>query len=342
MDFVLDFGNARIKWFDPRTNVYGDCRHAIVELSENDWQRANGRKQIHEGFARINGVPFVFGDSARRYRIPDRPRGAARYRDTYYGVALAYALALGFERSIRGVTLFASHAPGDIQYARHLIEAARKQWSVETSAGAFEFNVKDVQTFDEPLGGYTHFVFTEKGAERKRNPLANVTTLVIDVGGYTVDVAAIDPGGEIDPLSLKSTRTGILHMTETFEAELRANNASLFQDAGNLDIRRIENAILSGIYPFGKNPINCKQEAVDAMNSLVNDVMDIIRTAGGEANYDIMLVTGGGAALIFDKLEQALPRAQFLMAEPQRALMKYANVFGGGKLGAVLRQAGML
>jgi hypothetical protein len=342
LDFVLDFGNARIKWFDPRTNVYDDCRHAIVQLSDNDWQRVVGRGKPPEGYARINGVPFVFGDAARRYLIPERPRGAARYRDTYYGVALAYALARGFRRTVRNVTLLASHAPADIKYARNLSAAARHQWTVQTGDGTFDFNVKHVTTFDEPLGGYTHFVFTEKGVERKRNPLEHVTTLVIDVGGYTVDVAAIDPEGIIDPLSLRSTRTGILQMTETFEAELRANNATLFQDTGDIDVRRIDTALLTGTFPFGKTPIDCHAEAESAVHGLVNEVIDVIQAAGGIADYDAMLVTGGGTALVFDALEAALPRAQFIMAEPQRALMKYANAFGGGKLAMVLRSTGVL
>lgn len=342
MDFVLDFGNARWKWFDPRSNEYGDCRHAIVPLTDNEWNKVVGRGQAPEGFIRVNGTPFVVGDSARRYLIPERPKGASRYKAEYYGVGLCYALSETLKRTMRNITLFASHSPQDIKYARNISAAARGRWVVESRYGELDFEVRDVQTFDEPLGGYTHFVFTEKGLERKKNPLAHVTTLVIDVGGYTVDVCAVDPEGEIDILSLKSTRTGILEMTSAFEAELRGNNATLFQDTGDIDIRKVELAILTGEFRFGKSTIDCHSEAQAAINELVNDVVQIITTAGGVANYEVMLVTGGGAAMIYDTLEQALPRALFMMAEPQRDLMKYANAFGGAKIAALLRNMGAL
>jgi hypothetical protein len=341
MDIVFDFGNARWKWFNPRTNQHSDCRHALAEISTGDWNKVVGRsKTPPEGFAKVNGVPFVYGDAARRYLISQRPQGASRYHRGYYGVGAAIALSEVLEKGARAVTLWASHAPDDINYARHLTEAAKGKWVVECGHGEREFTIKDVQTFDEPLGGYCHYTYTELGKERKKNPLATQTTLVIDVGGYTTDVIAIDPGGSIDLLSAKSSRSGIIHLVEAFENDLRTNNSTLFQDTGDIDIRRIESAILTGVYKFGKTPIDCAYEAQQAITGLVNDVIQIITGAGGAANYDVMLLTGGGAAMIHDTLVKALPRVEFLLAEPNRDLMKFANVFGGAKLAAMLRSLG--
>lgn len=341
-DFVLDFGNARIKWFEPRTNLYNDNRHAIVQLTETQWNAAIGRGKPKDGFIRVNGLPYVIGEAARRYLIPERPKGASRYRDVYYGVGLCYSLAEGFKRSMKNVTLIASHPPQDIIYARSLISAAKNNWQVFSSYGELEFTIGEVLTFDEPLGGYSHFVFTEKGTEKKNNPLATVTTLVIDAGGYTVDVAAIDAGGVIDTISLRSTRTGVLDVLEQFESELRGNNATMFQDTGDIDVKKIEQSLLSGEFKFGKNKIDCRREADAALNGFVNEVVQIINAAGGVANYEVMLLTGGGAALVYDRLCSALPRAEFLLAEPTMLHMKYANVFGGAKIAAMLRQAGEL
>lgn len=343
MDIVFDFGNARWKWFNPRTNQYGDCRHALVPISGSDWQKVLGRsKTPPEGFAMVNGTAYAYGDAARRYLIAQRPRGAARYHAQYYGVGAAIALSEVLERGARAVTLWASHAPADIQYTRQLEQAARGKWTVECGQGAREFTIKDVQTFDEPLGGYAHYVFTEKGIERKKNPLANQTTLVIDVGGYTTDVIAIDPGGAIDLMSAHSTRTGVIHLLEQFENELRANNATRFQNTGDIDVRRIENALMTGVFQFGKLQVDCSTEARAALNTLINDVIQVIRAAGGETNFDVMLLTGGGCALLYDALAQALPHVEFILAEPNRDLMKYANVFGGAKLAHMLRNVGAI
>jgi len=341
-DIVFDFGNAQCKWFNPLTNEYGNFRHAISELSETDWRAICGRGKPPEGYAKINGTGYAFGDAARRHIIREKPKGASRYHSTYYGVALAYAMSRALDKSKRNITLFASHAPRDIDYAERLKAAARSEWTVECAEGVFRYAVNVVHTFDEPLGGFSHFTFTEKGVEKKRNPLADSTTLVVDVGGYTVDVAAIDPGGEIDLGSLKSTVTGVNDMTARFERELRGNNTLLFQDAGELDIRRVEKAILGGEYKFGKKVIDCQLEATAALNTLTNDTVQVINQAGGITNFDSILLTGGGAALLAPSLERALPLAEFIMAEPRNELMMFANVFGGAKVAALLRNLGAI
>jgi len=340
-DIVYDFGNARVKWFVPRASRFEDFRHAIAELKEPEWQKVVGRKsKPPAGFARVNGTPFAFGDAARRYIISERPAGAARYKRTYYGPPLAYVLSEAFAKNVGKVIVVASHAPGDIGYARNLIESAKGEWYVESRHGELYFNVVDVLTFDEPVGGYSHFTLTEKGQEQKKNPFKDIMVLVVDVGGHTVDVMAIDPGAEIDLLSLKSTRTGITQMTEEFESALRANNRTMFQDAGDLDIRRVENAILTGAYQFGKVSVNCRDEVNAALNTLMNDVIQVIEKAGGAANFDYILLTGGGAVLLRNSLVQAYPRIDFIMADGNPDLMKFANVFGGAKILAMLQTLG--
>ena len=340
-EMVFDFGNAWAKWYNPRSKLYGSFMHAIAPLSENDWTRIARRGSPPEGIAKINGKPFAFGSAARRHTIQERPRGAARYRDIYYGVALAYSLSECLQRTDANVRVCGSHAPIDIDYAINLREAVFGQWEVESRHGYSAFNVRDVMTFDEPLGGYSHYVFTERGEERRSNPLAERYTLTIDVGGYTVDVVAVDPGGQIDIMSAHSTRTGVIDLLKGFESELRSNNAALFQDTPDLDIRRVENALMSGQYHFGKVELDCANEAVAAINSLVFDVTQVINAAGGVANFDVMLLTGGGAALIYEALCTALPSVEFVMAERERELMKYANVFGGAKLSALLKRMGV-
>ena len=93
---------------------------------------------------------------------------------------------------------------------------------------------------------------------------------------------------------------------------------------------------------FGKLELDCTELAQEAIIGLVNDVIQVINQAGGIANFEVMLLTGGGAALIYDVLCDALPRADFYLAEPTRDLMKFANVFGGAKVMNLLRVIGEL
>lgn len=340
-DLILDFGNARVKWFVPRTSAYGDFRHAFVELSDAQWRAVAGRGKPPTGFVRVNGTPFATGDAARRFAIPERPSGAARYRREYYGVGLASALASAFDspRKPLKITLMATHAPGDIHYVNDLRASALGRWEVESHADVSLFDVRDVVTIDEPLAGFMDYTLTERGSARRNNPLENVTTLVVDCGGYTTDVAAIDEGGVIDQLSLKSTRTGVINVLMQFERDLREHYKRHFQDTREIDVRRLESALLAGAFPFGRDMLDCQSLAYENRMTLVNDVVQIINASGGVANYDVFLLTGGGSAFIADDLERMFPRARFLFAEQDRDLMKYANVFGGAKMLALLRAA---
>lgn len=345
MDFVLDFGNARIKWYDPRESSFQDCRHAVAELRESDWNKIVGRNLPPEGFIKVNGKPYAIGDAARKHTIKERPRGASRYTPDYYGVGLCYALAASFQKSTRSIDLIATHAPQDIDYAKNLVSAAKQKWAVESAYGKLDFTIRDVFTLDEPIGGFANYAFNEQGHTNKHNIKRNSdsTTLVIDIGGYTTDVVAIDPDGTIDLLSIRSTRTGVLNLVEAFEQDLRSNNQDLFFDSQtDIDPRRLEKSIMSGKFSMQREVIDCSEEAKAAKNSLVNDVTDIIKAAGGIVNYDLFLLTGGGVFLIYDELAAAMPRAIFQKSEPKQDRMRFSNAFGAHKLLQMLRVQGAI
>lgn len=336
---IWDFGNARWKWFVPANKAKGDYRHAIAPLSDGQWKEIVGRGKPPEGIARVNGVPYAFGDAARNHIIAERPKGAARYTPTYYGVATAFAMADIIRGSDERIALYASHAPQDIRYIDKLLDALDGPWTVECKHGVLNIGFKSVNVFDEPLGGFAHATLTDDGDSKKKNPLANKTTLVIDVGGYTTDIVAVDPGGVIDILSARSSRSGTIKLFSDFDRDLRDNNADLFQSVGGLDPRRVEAALNTGIYQYGKLSIPCHNEAQANVNALVNDTTQIINEAGGPANYDTMLLTGGGGAMIYRTISSAIPTVDFMLAEEVTDNMKFANVFGGAKIAALMKRA---
>lgn len=343
VEFVLDFGNSWGKWYSPGLNLRGNFRHAIARLSEGDWRNYAGRVGTPpNGYIRVNDTPYAIGDAARRHTIQERPRGASRYDESYYGVGLAYALACAFQRSTRPITLYASHAPIDIAYADDLKMAARGVWQVEAFGERMVFDVRHVHTFDEPIGGFNHFVLTWDGTVMKRNPIKDEIVLICDIGGHTVDVGAIDPGGNIDIASFKSTRTGVLQVIESFVEEVRANNRLMFKNTGDLDPRKVDEAIRTGFYKGGRHKLDCTNESLAATQTLINDVIQIIDSMGGVMNYDHILLTGGGSALLFDRLQTELPQIEFLLVEQNLEEIQYANVYGGAKLFKLLKRLGAL
>lgn len=337
MRIIFDFGNARGKWFVPKKNLYGDFLHAVYQLTSDQWSKAVGRGRPPKGYLKVNGVPYAVGDAARMYVLRERPKGAARYNELYYGAGAALAMAEGIGKSCK-VQMWCSHAPQDADYAADIVAIMRKKWVIESATGVMEFEVESVNTFDEPLGGAAHFSFNEDGTERKINPLSGKRGLIVDVGGHSCDRAVIE-AGRIDPLSVDSVIIGTLEAVTRFEKALKSRYKREFQSTTtNLDIQRVEAALVKGFYQFGNKELDCKDEAKAALSTLVNDVIQVIKDAGGAANFDVILLTGGGAALIYDLLVESFPQITFLMAEKTRALMKYANVFGGAKIATLVRR----
>lgn len=189
-DIFFDFGNADVKYFDGAKS-FGYFRHAIAEISETQWREVCGRaKQPPEGYIATGGKYFAYGDKARRHVLRDKPRGASRYTPEYYGVGLMAAISELYDASHRVINVFASHAPRDFGYTDDIRNAVHGRWKFVTHRGDYNINIKQVETFDEPLGGFNHAMLTKNGKVLKSNPYRESTVLVVDVGGYTVDVVA--------------------------------------------------------------------------------------------------------------------------------------------------------
>lgn len=341
-DIFLDFGNADVKYFDGM-KAYSHYRHAIAPITESEWRTIVGRSKMPPvGYIAIEGKYFAIGDKAVRYVLKEKPRGADRYTPDYYGVAMAYAISELYPSDTRLINLFASHAPRDAAYVDDIRQAALGYWHFTTHNGTYKVHVKTVECFDEPAGGFNHAVLTKDGRALKNNPYRDSTVLVLDVGGYTCDVIAVDPQGMIDDNSYDSTLTGVISAYDFFERELRSAHKAEFKGVGELAPRRLETAMLTGKFPYGNSQIDCADLGKQAINSLVNNISEVIKASGGVANFDVVLLTGGGSALVHEALKAHIRTIDFILVEPDRELMRYANVFGGAKLFAMLKRLGVL
>ena len=108
----------------------------------------------------------------------------------------------------------------------------------------------------------------------------------------------------------------------------------------NIDPRRLEAALASGSYSFGGSHLDCMLMASQSRAELVNDIVQVIRSAGGVANFDNILLTGGGGQMVKADLAKAYPGINFLMAESEPDLMRFANAFGAVKLSFMMESLG--
>ena len=332
---VLDAGNSIIKGKIARREQ-GEIAfpHALRRLTESEYQKILSRARTNgssKDYIRVNGVPYVIGESAERHGLVSKRSGAARYTRDYYGVLAAATLVQLYGRG-REVAIFGSHAPGDVKYREDLMRSVVGDWEVEMGESKANFKVIYANTFDEPVGGLMNVLLTEDGQHYQHAHVGDGRSLVIDIGGFTTDFLAVNPGGEVDYSLAQSVPLGIQSVISDFEDSFRNNHLEAVKDTPVLPPERVRSAITTGVFEGGGRKFSCKQDVEEATSLFLNRFSDTYqRLAGGALAWDTIILTGGGSALLHDKLKPLLKHRSIMLADDLDSL-HIANVRGGLKL----------
>ena len=332
---VLDAGNSIIKAKIARREQ-GEIAfpHAIRQLSESEYEKILSRARINGNsmdYFRVNGKPYAVGESAERHGIVTPRSGTARYTKDYCGVLAAISLAQFYGRG-REVAVFASHPPGDVKYRQDLMKSIIGEWEVETGQSKANFRVIYANTFDEPVGGLMNVLLTEDGQHYQYPQIGDGRSLVVDIGGFTTDFLAVNQGGEVDYTLARSVPLGIQAVISDFEESFRANNLEVVKHTPVLPPDRVRKSIASGVFEGGGRKYPCHQEVEEATSLFLNRFADSYqRLAGGSLVWDTIILTGGGSALLYSRLEPILKHRNVIVADDVNTL-HLANVRGGLKL----------
>jgi len=206
------------------------------------------------------------------------------------------------------------------------------EWIVEQGGHESHFCVNYANTFDEPVGGLKNVLLTEDGQHYQHTELNGGRSLVIDIGGFTTDWIAVNPGGEVDYGLARSIPAGIQNVVSDFEESFRANNLKAIKDTPILPPERIRKAIANGVFEAAGRRISCEKEAKEATNLLLNRIADTYqRIAGGAMSWDAIILTGGGCGLLYKRLLPILNHEKIILADDLQSI-HLANVRGGLKL----------
>lgn len=339
---VVDPGNGIIK-----AKIAGGEEvafpHALKEITEAKYQsvikRSNGTPPLD--YMRINGKPYVTGESAEREGLISKRSGAARYTPDYSGVLVA--ASLGRLYSVGGQTaVFVSHAPGDIDYRDNLIDSVLGDWHIEAAGRTLWFSVEVANSFDEPQGGLMNVVLTEDGTHYQRSDVNQGTSLVIDIGSLTTDWLAVKPGGEVDYSLHISSQIGISKIVEDFERSFRASHRELAQSTSQLPPAQVREAIVTGCFQGAGDSFPCEIEVNEAVSMALNNIADNYqRVAGGALPWQSIILTGGGSALLYERLLPILKHKRVILAG-ERDTIHMANVRGGLKLWRLYESLGLV
>ena len=332
---ILDAGNSIIKAkIARRERSELAFPHALKALTEAEYSNIltrAGRAGPPLDYLRVNGQPYVVGESAERHGVATQRTGAARYTRDYYGVLAAAALGRLYERS-QEITVFGSHPPGDVEFRQDLMQAVIGNWQVEVGGHERSFRISYANTFDEPLGGLMNVILAEDGQHYRHTALNDGRSLVIDIGGHTTDWLGVNPGGEVDYSLARSVPIGIQDVVADFVESFRANNLQAVKDIAVLPPDRVRSAIATGVFEGAGRQYPCENESREATSVLLNRVADTYqRIAGGALGWDSIILTGGGSAMLYERLLPILNHEHVLLADEAESI-HLANVRGGMKL----------
>ena len=90
--------------------------------------------------------------------------------------------------------------------------------------------------------------------------------------------------------------------------------------------------IATGVFEGGGRKYPCEQEVEEATSLMLNRIVDTYqRIAGGALGWDTIILTGGGSALLYQRLLPILNHENVVLADDMETI-HLANVRGGLKL----------
>lgn len=130
----------------------------------------------------------------------------------------------------------------------------------------------------------------------------------------------------------RSVPIGIQNVVSDFEDSFLAYNLEAVKDTLVLPPEGIRQAIATGAFEGGERRYPCEDEAKEATIMVLNRIANTYqRIAGRSLSSDVIILTGGGSALLYKRLLPMLDHEKVILAGDLES-SHLANVHGGLKL----------
>lgn len=256
---------------------------------------------------RIHGSEFVVGPGAWSW---GNPESSMDYSD----LASQKRLALFFS------SLAQIHEPGDYQIdllvmglpvpllldeqqAEPLLEALRVykgQHFFSFDGGMYTVNIKRVKVLAQPVGAYAGYSLDADG--NLRRGISKEKVAVLDIGMNTLDLYVIQ-GFEVAPRFIGGDKLGVRRLLENLN--------------GHNDLEEMDARLRDGSFV---------PDATSMDNWLISILGSLERNWGSLSQFDAVIPTGGGAAVLGMRLNNALAAKRGAVHWPQDPVS--ANVDG--------------
>lgn len=340
---IIDAGNSHVKAICENQIITFPHAFASVMPHEYDDGLSRYGKANAFDFVRINGQSFLVGPTAEYYQ-QQRLTGAPKYAREYYGVFFASTVARIFHVNPdllkAGLNVVASHASRDYEFHNMLRDAIRGSWSFECGGKRYKFSVSSIETYEECYGSYARCAFL-KEKNRWTTPLMGKVVGILDIGGGTVGTMLVDAKGTVQYGNSASGGQGFNNVVERLRTLLKKDFPQIFSRAAEIPNDRLRAALVTGKFTGGGRTTDVKQQVQLALNPLLNDINQLYSAhLGGGISLDVLMLTGGGNAIVGKTVENMLNHGSTWYAGNADDI-QFANVLGMKTFWEVLAEQGM-
>lgn len=348
---VIDLGNALVKYITAASE--SSFTHALASISQSQYMKGltgAAGNQTRFNFIKIGAKYFAVGESAEALRV-ERRQGRSKYAVDYYLpfllsiIAREYASIIdtdkypadyaGYIPLADSFSVIASHAPLDGAYSPFLIKSLKNFWEFEAGGQKFSVNIGNVETYDEPVGGYFNAALIydrTKKSEALSTPLEGYSVGVIDIGGGTISMTKMSPDGSV--LRADNGTMGINNTLDLLEQELITAYPKVFGQVRSIPNATRRAALKAGrfIGSGGAVDLDIRRQIEKASIYILNELATMWLTVLNDGiDLDIVILTGGGCGCFQKQVEESIRHGDVRLSEKSEEI-QFSNVRGAAKL----------
>lgn len=325
---AIDLGFGGTKFTHSDVNADGTIRcTAFPSLVAEPSQGTVGAEILGGGnrktlIVNVKGASYEVGPDVEQLISTRDGRTLHRgYSETDEYAALVYgALAM---MDLPVIDMLVMGLPVQAEKARY--EALKKRFVGEHQINAYrKVEVKNVHAIAQPMGALVNYAFNNK----LLNKMSDRTTLLIDVGFFTVDYV-VATGTRLHDGRSGGHEAGVSEYLKRMQAALKSKIGE------EIGLNRLDVAVRKGGEPsvriFGKE--HSLEDYRATADTAINDGMNTLLSRVGKSDdIDEVFVCGGGAHLYMKAVKARFPRHTVTMLEDP----VFSNVRGFAVVGQML------
>lgn len=350
------------KQFDPDTEESVYIKETVntnfvkdIGKAEYDKQTARHKgNKPNYGFIKYNNNYYAVGNAALPYirDLRERRTSRAKFIREYYGLQFICNLVQMADGNPPDlVHVVAGHPPLNDAMKPDIEKALQGKWDVEFMGERHKIVVGTVFPEDEITSAVLNLRYRIDGTRNPNNNLKQKRTLVVDIGGGTVDVVQLGTNGLPVDGTFDSVEIGIFRTILDFKELFDDQHKEMLRDSASgislSSIYRVymdkDHKLRGGGLPGGE--LDCSDIYEQATSGTLNQLYFLINQMTGDmaTEVDQILVAGGAGDLWFGTLSETVfdvyaDNGALFLATNERGKGIFSAARGMAKLGTALRR----